>query len=163
MNVLLDSCYIQAYGLVRNKNTGTDSNAMSRALRFVVREVSARLRLIPIFTRWLKSKITEWAQHSCTKRVDCAVESMTYVLRTCRVKTKVGLANSFGTTVQKLEIVFWQNAQIGGSNRITARFRISGHNEKQLTAKATKRFGDIKITLCMMMIEIEDVVIFSPS
>ena len=69
----------------------------------------------------------------------------------------------FGTTVQNVKVVFWQNAQIGGSNRITARFRISGHDEKQLTAKTTKRFGDIKITLCMIMIEIEDVVIFSPS
>ena len=56
MNVLLNSCYVQAYGLVRNRNTGTNSNAMGRALRFVVLEVSVRLQLIPIFTRWLKAK-----------------------------------------------------------------------------------------------------------
>ena len=63
--------------------------------------------------------------------------------------------------MQSIEIVLWQKALIGGSSRITARFRISGHNEKQLTAKTAKRFGDIKITLGMIMIEIESAVIFS--
>ena len=62
--------------------------------------------------------------------------------------------------MQSIEIVLWQNALIGGSSRITARFRISGHNEKQLTAEITKRFGDIKVTLGMVMIEIENAVIF---
>ena len=48
--------------MVQHKNTGTNSKAMSRALRFVVLEVGIRLRLILICTRWLSSKMTERAQ-----------------------------------------------------------------------------------------------------
>ena len=76
------------------------------------------------------------------------------------VQKQSRLGNSFGTTVQGIEIVLWQNALIGGSSRITARFRNSGHNGKQLTAEITKGFGDIKITLGMIMVEIESAVIF---
>ena len=47
-------------------------------------------------------------------------------------------------------------------NGLTARFRISGHDEKQLTGETTKRFGDIKVTLRMTMIEIVYVMILSP-
>ena len=103
--------------MVQNKNTGTNSNAMSRALRFVVLEVSIRLRLIPIFTRWLKIAKSRSGRSVAVQNVSNALsQQMTYVLRTFRVKTKVGLAKSFGTKVRHAKVVFWQNAQIGESS-----------------------------------------------
>ena len=55
----------------RNKGSGTNSKAMSRALRFVVLEVSIRLRLILICTRW-QSKNFDGARAAVAvqKRVD---------------------------------------------------------------------------------------------
>ena len=90
---------------------------MSRALLFVVLEVSIRLRLIPIFTRWLKVAKSRSGRSVAVQNVSNALsKQLTYVLRTCRVKTKVRLANSFSTKVRNAKVVFWQNAQLGESS-----------------------------------------------
>ena len=46
MNELFDSCYVQAYGLIRNKNPIINLNAMNKTLCFVIFEINFKIIVI---------------------------------------------------------------------------------------------------------------------
>ena len=136
--------------MVQNKNTGTDSNAMSRALRFVVLEVSIRLRLIPICTRWLKIAESRSVRRVAVQNVsECAVETHDQCPKDMSNKNESPLGKFFWHQSATCKSRLLAKCPISEkSNWLTARFRISGHNEKQLAGETTKRIGEIKVTLC---------------
>ena len=73
---------------------------------------------------------------------------MTNVLWTCRIKIKSQLRKFFWHQSAKCKSRLLAKCPIGeSSNWLTARFRFSGHNEKQLTGKTTKQIGEIRVTL----------------